>query len=400
MFERIKTYLLYGKHFCGVEHTSKNNEAVIHVTILKKKKKEVDVKDSFSSKSNKNAAKKLPKKQSIFLIINDEHVLTKVFDNESLDGTKLVNKAFPNINISEFYYEIIQQDTKCFISICRKAYVGALIKSYTDLDIYVVHFSFGNSIVSNTIAYIDNEFVSTSNALVSLRNNSIETIELVENIKETHYNINGLNTSNTYLLSLSGALTRILSTYNPIINFQEKRNELITVFKQIRFFNQFLKVGSVFILGVLLVNFLFFNFYFNNVKALNETSQLNQTTKSKIIKLNETVGKAQKMTDDMLKSSASKSSFYINAIVKSLPESILLSEINYQPLEKNIKRGKTIVLNQNTIIVSGASNNSTSYSKWITLLEAMTWINNVEVDSYSDSKTSSSLFSVEINIAL
>ena len=134
------------------------------------------------------------------------------------------------------------------------------------------------------------------------------------------------------------------------------------------------------------------------MQTLNGTSQINQTSKNEILKLSEDVNKAQKTTEDILKSSTSKSTFYINAIVNSLPESILLSEINYQPLEKRIKDDKPIELNLNTIIVSGESNNSTQYSQWITLLENMNWIDKVTVESYNDSKTSASNFSIKINI--
>ena len=151
-------------------------------------------------------------------------------------------------------------------------------------------------------------------------------------------------------------------------------------------------------MGILLVNFLFFSFYFEKTKTWNESSQINQAAKKKVIKLNETVSELQKMTDDMLKSSASKSAFYINTIVNSLPESILLSEINYQPLEKRIKKDKTILLQKNTIIVSGNSNDSQLYSQWISVLENVDWVSHIDVIDYSDLKRSTSHFSIKINM--
>ena len=398
MFELFISYLQFGKYYCGIEHTLLNNEVIIYTTILKKKKKEVVLSSLFSSKSIEEGSKKLSKKQHILLIINNEHVLTKILENETLDSIKLVNTAFPNINLAEFYFEIIQQSSKYFISICRKSYVDSIIESYSNLGVYVVNFSLGNSLVSNVISYIDNSSVSTSNALITCHNNFIEAIDLIQNINEVHYNINGLNTPNYNLLSLSGALSRVLNNYNPFISFQEKRDKLVNEFTQIRFFSQFLNFGLVFILGLLIVNFLLFNFYFNEVNTLNETSQLNQKTKNKILKLDKKVSKAQKMTDDMLKSNSSKSSFYVNAIINSLPESILLSEINYQPLAKNIKKDKAIAIHQNNIVVSGTSNNSSIYSDWITFLEGLNWVNKVEVENYNDSKYSSN-FSIKIRLA-
>ncbi|ULC57915.1 hypothetical protein MBM09_08275 [Flaviramulus sp. BrNp1-15] len=399
MLDRFISYLQFGNTFSGIEYTLKHNEAIIYVTILKKIKQEVDIHTTFSSKSVEDVSKQLPKQQHVFLIINNDHILTKKLKHEAHnDDLKLVNKAFPNINLAEFYFEIIDQNDYYFISICRKKYVDELIKKYTDLGIYVVNFSLGNSIISNTISFVDIDAISTSNAVISFKNKTIETIDLNENIKEENYNINGLETSNYYILSLSGALAYVLNNYKPTTNFKNKLTELLNTFKQVRFFNQFFKTSLVFILVVLLINFAFFNYYFNKVNSLNSTSQLNQTTKSQIIKLNEDVSKSKKMTDDLLKSSASKSSFYVNSLVKSIPNSILLTEINYQPLMKSLKQDKGIELNQNTIILSGTSNDSEAYSKWVSTLETMTWIDKVEVNNYKDTKTSISSFSIKIII--
>ncbi|WP_303316679.1 hypothetical protein Q4Q34_07700 [Flavivirga abyssicola] len=398
MFERLKSYLIYGNQFCGVEHTTYNNESVIYSTVLKKTKKAVDINEIFTSSSIKELTSKLAKKQHLFLIINNEHVLTKTIKSEQTDDLKLVNKAFPNINVLEFYYEVLKQDDRFFVSICRQSYIDTLIKTYTENGLYILNFSLGNSILTDIVTYIDDTITLTSNASITTENNFIKSIDLSESIQKKQYHVNGLTVSNNNLLSFSGALSYVLNKYQPVINYKDKKNTLSNTYKQIRFFSQFLKTGLIFILGILLVNFLFFNFYFEKVKALNETSQINQAAKEKILKLNHTVSKSQRMTDDMLKSSSSKSSFYINAIVTSLPETVLLSEINYQPLEKKIKKDKTIVLRKNTIIVSGDSNNSQQYSKWISILESIDWVNNIEVLDYSDLKKTSSHFSIKINM--
>lgn len=400
MLDRILTYLQFGNTFCGVEHTIKDDKELLYVTRLKKTKKEVFLEDSFSSNLIEEVFRKLPRKQPIFLIINNEQVLTKSLKKDTTEAFKLVNKAFPNINISDFYYEIVKQGAKYFVSICRKSYVDNIIKEYNGLGGLVINFSLGNSIISNVISYMDSSIVFTSNALLILNNNIIETIENKDDIKEKRYNVNGLNITSFYILSLSGALSSILSNYSPLINFKDKINLLLNSFKQVRFYNQFLKIGLSFILGLLLINFLFFNFYFTELETLKATFQLNQTTKSKIITLNEDVIKAQKLSDDLFKSSVSKSSFFINSIVNSLPNSILLTEINYQPLQRQVKAEKPIELKNNMILISGESSHSNQYSEWISNLEGYDWISSVQVENYSDSKTTTSTFRILIQLSL
>ena len=398
MGQTIISYLQFGNHFCGIEHTLKGDQCILYTTVLKKNKKEVDVEDSFSVDDIKTLSSKLSKNQHVTLVINNEQVLTKSVIEPQTDDLKLVNKGFPNINITDFYYEIVNQNTVSFVSICRKEYINKLISDYSNIGIHVVSFSLGNSMISSSFKYIDSAKINTSNAIVSYNADFIEAIAIDENIEKESYDINGLKTTNLHILSLSASLSGIVNNYASTNNFQEKKNYLIKSYKQLRFFNQILKGGLAFILGLLLINFLFFNYYFNNVATLNETSQLNQTTKNKIVKLSEEVNKAKKMTDDILKSSASKSSFYVNDIIQSLPKSILLSEINYQPLEKNIKPDKPIKNKKNTIIVSGESNDSDKYSNWIALLETMAWVDKISVESYSDSKTRNSRFSIKIEI--
>ena len=131
---------------------------------------------------------------------------------------------------------------------------------------------------------------------------------------------------------------------------------------------------------------------------MQQTSQINQTTKLKIIELNESVSKSQKMVEDMLKGNSSKSSFYINTIVQSLPNSILLSELNYQPVLKRIKAEQPINVDSNSILLSGESNNSDMFSKWLTDLENIKWINKVEILSYEDFSKSSSKFSLKLGV--
>lgn len=398
MLQGFKSYLLFGNTFCGVEHTNTIDASIINLTLLNKSKKELNLSKTQATKSVKEVSKLIHKNQHIFLIINNEHVLTKSTKAESPNDSNLVNKVFPNINISEFYYEILEQKDITFVSICRKTYVNNLIEEYTENNLGIINFSLGNLIINNIASFVKNEQVSTSNATITFNNSIIKSINSNDINIENTYDINGLKIQSKSLLSFAGALNIILNSRQLESNFIDYRYTLLNKHKHLRFFSQFLKIGLGFILGLLIINFLTFNFYFEKVQSLNETSQINQTAKANIIKLNETVSKAKKITEDMLKSNSSKSSLFINNIITSLPESILLSEIIYQPLKKSIKKDKSIELNENIIIIAGESNNSDLYSQWVVSLEKMNWINTIEVMDYSDSKTKTSHFTIKLRL--
>lgn len=396
MLNRFLTYLKYGNLFCGIEHSSKNGTDIIYGIQLKQSKGELNIESSFEEKTIEDVSYKLANYQHLNLVINNDKVLSKYIESDQQDTLKLVYKGFPNVNLNDFYFEVLSQKKYHFISLCRKDYVDNIIKDYEKHKISVINFSLGNNLIETITNFIKEEDeIFSSNSKIQLKNNHIVQIEKDEVITE-NYVVNGLNIFNSHLLALSGALQPLLNNQNTLTNFSEEKNRLTNEFKQTRFFNQFLKLGGLFILGLLLVNFFFFNHYFNKVNELKQVSEINQTTKSQIIKLNESVSKKQKMMDDLLKSNGSKTSFYSNKIMQSLPSSILLSEFNYQPLLKRIKAEKEIELENNIITISGTSSVSEVFSSWINTLEQQNWIIKVDIIDYGSTSSNTSDFKIKI----
>ena len=398
MFKNWSTYLQYGNRFCGLEHTTKNEKAIINATVLKQSKKELDIETTFQVDSTKDVVVKLSKNQHTVLVINNEKVLSKTIESEQNDSLKLVYKAFPNINLEDFYFEVLSENKNHFISLCRKDYIESLIDTYAKNKVFIVAISLGNNLVSTIKPFVNFKQIITSNARISFEENHIKEIKKTEVVNES-YNINGLSILNEQVLSFAGALQSVLKNSSTKTNFETKRESLLNEFNQIRFFNQFLKFGGLFVLGILLVNFFMFSHYFNKVNDLKQVSDINKSTKVQIVKLNETVSKKQKMVDDLLKSNGSKSSFYANAIMQSLSKTVSLTEFNYQPLEKRIKTDKEIDLMKNRIIISGTSNDSEAFSNWINQLEQMLWISKVDIVDYGSVTNITSDFQIKIQLS-
>lgn len=397
MVNRLLQNITYGHRFCGIEYTSKNGQDSFNVSVLKQTKKEL-VEDIFAQENSIGSlASKLSKHQHIFLIINTDKVLTKTFDSDQKDALKLVYKAYPNIDIDNFYFEVLSQANKHFVALCRRDYVDYIIKEFSEHQLAIIDFSLGHSLVGLLPDFTDEHIIYSSNAKIELFEKKIKHIEK-EEPPLNRYNINGLMVSNTNLLSFAGAIQSVLKNNFTTSNFLDKKEELQDDFKQSRFFNQFLKFGGIFILGLLLVNFFFFNHYFNNVKELEQISELNQSTKTKIVTLDSIVSKKKKMIDDILKSNASKSSFYSDRIIATMPNSILLSELEFQPLVKRIKKEKPIELDTNTIIISGTSNDSKVFSEWVSMLEKLHWVKNIGVVDYGSKSKSISEFQIKITL--
>lgn len=398
MFEKQQSYLLYGNRFCGIEHTTKQGMDIIYAMGLKRSKNELNTTQILNANSVETIAAQLSKHQHAVLIINNDKVLHKTLEGNFGDAQKAVYKAYPNINLNDFYYEVLSEADTNFVALCRRDYIDSLISEYKTQKIYIINVTLGNHASANLKPFTNSENLLTSNALVMQNGQGITQIEALDP-DTTNYNINGIEVSNTELLSFSGALQAILKTNPTDTNFSEEKTRLENEFKDVRFFSQFLKFGGLFILILLLINFFVFNYYFNQVSDLNQLSEINASTKQKITALNEVVTKKQKTVDDLLKNNGSKSSYYANDIMHSLPESIRLSELNYQPLLKRIKVDKPVELDSDKLIISGSSNDSEAFTQWISQLEKMDWVNQVVTEHYGTSSSKNANFTINITIA-
>ena len=398
MLNYLLSYLQFGNRFCGIEHTSFDDNDSIHAVLLKKNKKEIDIEESLEAKSVEGLAKKLPKNQHAFLVINDNNILSKSLKSNQDDALKLVSMVFPNIKLNEFYYEIVHQGNNHFIAISRKSQIDDIVKKYIENGISIIDFSLGNSMISSISKYIKSDEIWTSSSNISLENGLITAIKKTNEKKNVIYDVNGIKVENDYLFSLAGALSSLIDNHEPNTNFESEKNRLSNAFKQLHFFRQFLKFGLIFILGMLLINFFLFNNYFNKVSTLQQTAQFNQATKNNVVTLNESVLKIEKMVEDMKNSNSSKTSFYTNEIVQSLPNSILLKEFNYQPLLKRIKTDQLISINKNTLVVSGTSNDSDSFSNWLTAIEEYVWVSKIDILEYGSESVRTSDFSIKITL--
>ena len=97
---------------------------------FEKSKKETTIVEVFPGKYTKKSEKldaknvwikvrlvrvKLPKNQHAILIINNDKVLSKTVESEQNEPLKLLYKGFPNINLEEFYFEVLSEKSKHFI---------------------------------------------------------------------------------------------------------------------------------------------------------------------------------------------------------------------------------------------------------------------------------------------
>jgi len=379
-------WLTYGTQFCAIEHAIVGQ---LHLLQLEKKKKELVIAKQESYTDFDKLTTELKNQKHIFLIVNNEQVLSKEIDFVHPSDERVVKTAFPNIQLQDFYFEVYQKANLSMVAICRKEVVDTLLQEYLGKGISVINFSLGNIRVSSLLPFFEGDVIMTSNALVHLEDTQISS---VEKGKETQkeYEINGLNIHPNQTLALGG----VISYYSGEDNLAEDefQNSLLKDYKQKRFFNLGLRFSLGFLFLSLLINFLLFTSYRDQVSSLTSELILNDTYKKQLVTLNELVSKKRRLVESMNSASNSKVVWYIDEITKSVPKTLLLDEINFQPLTRSIREDKQVVFKENQIMVKGISNDDTDFTQWIQELEGFSWVDKVSSLNYGSGKKKKTSF--------
>ena len=388
----MKRYLIYGHNFCAVEHAYNSSYQILELT---KKRRELVISKQENYTSQKAVFESLKNKKHLFLVLNNEQILSKNIPTAGISEDRLVKTAFPTIVLQDFYVEILKNDSTSFIAICRKDVIDTLIQEYAARGICVIDFSLGNLAIKNVQSYIQESQIFTSNACIILENNKIETIEIKTPLQEI-YQINGLDVSNKYVLSFAG----ILSYYSNELhtNSSTLKKRLTNIYKQQRFFALGLKYSLGFLFIALLINFLVFNSYQRKVSELQTEVSINETYKIQLKGLQEIVAKKKKMVESMTSASNSRVIWYVDEISKTVPSSLYLDEIKYQPLAKPINEEKPIRFKNNEISVKGISRNDEDLIAWKSSLEKRTWVEKISFTNYGKGKTRRTSFDFIIHI--
>lgn len=398
MIFSLDTMLTFGREYCSVDHrTNSTGVPVIFALTAIKKKQEFEVKETFKIDSVSELSKKLSRDQHCFLTLSGNQVLVR---STSTSGTdiKIIRTAFPNIDINEFYYQILKTTTENIVALCRKEHIKQIFKSYKKNGIHLIGFSLSFFSIQHLFELIKDEEIQISNYLIRKKQENIVSFEKSDQEDEKMYHIAGTSINSPFLLPLGSLFNYELNFPNSASNFEDRNIELRKEFKQIVFFRKGLATGVGIILLSLLINFFLFSTFYSELQELKAQHQTELTQKEAFEKKHSRIVEKEKTVTNIFNNSNSKSTFYLNSLINTTPGSLLLTELNYQPLKKQVKENEFIILEKRTIRIAGESNNENELSQWIKELEETTWIEEVKVSDFSYNTVSRSNFALTLKL--
>lgn len=390
MFQR---QFIYGTTYAAIECAEKNQFNILQ---LNKKKNSLELEKKSEIKDFSEISTILKGQKHLFLIVNNEQVLTKKIEKAIVNEEELVRTAFPSIKLSDFYYQTYQQESCSFVAVVRKKVIDELITQFDNLKISIIDFSIGNLVVHQLLNFTEILSVTTSNASISItENKKIDNILKQNGANSVSYNINDLIVTNQHILSLAGIINYYTNSTSSKI-----KEDLLSRFKQKQFFSLGIKVGLSFLLTVLLINFIVFSNYRDRFNVINGELEMSKTFKNQLNVLQKQVGQKKQLVESVFASSNSLLSMYVDEIGASLPATSLLSQIYYQPLNGVLKDNKPILYSENTIVIKGRAKNNDDFSEWISILEKKNWIKDVNIIFFGKGSKSINSASFEFEIIL
>jgi hypothetical protein len=402
VLHNLRTYFTKGNTFYGLEVYQTGNAVKFHLLEVAKKKGELLITNSHSFEELQMLPDFAKSSVPIYLIYNTDNVITKQAESESgFKDKEAVEQLFPGLNFEIFLYQISKLGDLSYVSVAKKQDVEHCLAQLKEMKLMVAGFSIGPSSLDSIAHYIGDKLISTNTCDVRLKESSDSNLATTKMKNETSltYNINGLDVKNAEVVAFSGILNFLTGSNKTISNFNEAAENLKNEFENGRVFRILLRSSLIFILLLLLLNFLFFSFYFDRVQLSQENLAFENENKKNLTLVQTRVDEKEKKVDALSSLSNSRTSFYLDRLGVTVPKSILLTELLYQPLTKPMHESKPIQLDENKILVMGTCMNSEDFSSWVMLLEKIEWIGSVETMDYDYQNKNSSNFKIKISVA-
>lgn len=393
--ERLQ-HIIDGSTYQGLEVFSIGDSVHWSFLKLKRSKGELILLFESTSASLDTVLTEVDKNSPLVLVINTSKVLKKQIAHEA-QGTpeQWVGQAFPNLDMDSFHFEVMESSGTRIVSICKTSEMDGMLKILKGHGILPTKVYLGISALKNSIPYLNLPVVGSNFAIIPDGTGSLH-LENRDAMGQGKINIHGLTVSEFSLLPFSAILGHIAQDRG-ISNLVSINMVLDNGFKNRRFFHLGLQVGLGTILVLLLLNFVLFSHYRSKTQDMDSSSILEMQTEM-LKEMRDRVNKKETKLNNMLGSSQSKASYYLDRIAQSLPQSVLLDELVYQPLSKPVQEGKPIEVTKQSLVLSGETADKEAFTQWTDTLEKMDWITQVEILGYEYASSSSDRFSLNIEL--
>lgn len=368
-----------------------NNESYTLLTFKKEKNQLNLVKTKTFSTQNillENIDLKVP----IILSFDGKGILNKKIDSKN-DADLAWQK---NIDYSTIYYTSYSVKNNIFISFCRKNVVDEYLTVFENIKAQVIDIYIGSFLAGLLVENLKSPVIYSGNLALALDQDEIINFSKPETITSMNYII-GENSISNLTLPLYGIALHYF-VQNDAVSKSEWNNNTVDEVIYRKTFSTFGLIMLISFLITLLISYLSIQHYTSKNAELNIQNVYSNKVYQQIISLEKQKKDKEKIIKDSGFLSDKFLSFYSYEIIKSVPNSISLNELNVAPLQKVVKHNEKVEIIPGTILVKGLTINEDVFNNWLRNLKSFHWISKFELESLKKDKKNNTQFSIKIFI--
>lgn len=341
------------------------------------------------------AAKVNGKSQGTFTPFDDLKDLVKKHGKEQpylvhVSGTGILTRAVENIpnykeqlivngDKDDFYFTTFEAGSRLVTSFFRKSLIADEIEELKSLKVFVLNVTCG---IVPCLLHIAESGKIAFDHEISLENGRLESFKRTETAQaQCLIGTRFMEFEEALAESLAMNLEEPSSLLSGGFSAEEKQASLQnwTDYSKFRFFGVAM-VSAILLL--LLGNYFYLNTLNQQVADLEVELALNNENLSLMDRLEqEKIRKEQLILTSGI-NGRSFTSYFIDAIGKTVPSSIKLTEMHIFPLKERLKQKRKVEIDQENIEVLGLTYSSSVLDDWMEKMNRFEWVGRVELLNY------------------
>jgi Tfp pilus assembly protein PilN len=347
--------------------------------------------------------KRLPAGVPAHLVIEGKGVLHREVDLADHSRSSLLHQLFPQAKSGDFYLQHSPGiNEQVFVSVARKEAADKIITQLAEEGITVVHCSIGSLGAVKLLPLLGSgrgviEELQLGHCRLLLEGSKIKALE-PQTGQAQAYTLGAQQIGGELLLPFSAALAYFTGSPGcgselAVTNAKEFRQQKI-----------FRLSAATYVLGLLvllLANYYLFDRFSKKYLELQSAVSLNENILVHCDTLQKQVDAKKSFLERQGLLQDSRTSWYANQLALSLPPGIRLTRMNVNPIELISKDGEeTLQVNQHTIAISGACDQSAVLNDWMKKLKQLNWVTDADLLNYSqDKRAGEGTFTIQVKLA-
>ncbi|MFK8101599.1 MAG: hypothetical protein AB8G15_03710 [Saprospiraceae bacterium] len=405
MQNRIKV-ALQSPVVAGLEWVTFEEASYYNLVLLKREKGEIKILDqALRLTSLTRVQEKLGDHIPCHLVANIRGIIHRKLPATNSNSQQILQSVFPNASLEDFYLQKEKIANGCFASVVRRTMIDQLVIDFEAANLWLLSVRLGSFDVKYLRPFIQEPAVlhtTTQSLFFDAAQQLVDVEKYIPTSNETQYiRIEEERLDCQLLVAFAVSFKALMNQPSQGLSIPAIQQNAAELFHK----NLFQKAGWTLLLGtlvLLLFNLLFYYQFKEKNDALGAQMIYTNNQLQTLDSLQNKVDRQKEFLQKTQLNQNSKSSYLADRIAASLLEGLQLSELEIFPIKgksEDYKMQDLIHYNKEEVFIKGYCKNSSSYNRWIKVLQNFDWVADIQHLDYKDINNELGAFELKLVIS-